>query len=505
MGWPWSSSRWWCSALVRRCCGWARPARRRRRPAAWRMRPGCAACRATGPCSARQRRAGWLLGPPHARSSWPARIVLAGAARREADRAGGPQPRHDAVPGRARGRWTATTREVVREFREIVSGLRGDRVGMTIWSGAAVTAFPLTDDYEFLAAELDRAETAFQENDYDYVAGIHLNDSRASLIGDGLVSCVQRVRPAPTRSAAVHRAGLGQRPPGATDLHAGGRGTVRRRPRRRRLRDRLAGDAHRRRGRGVPRRRRGDGRGVLHARRERFRLDRRGHPAPRAHPDRGAARAAAGRRAGPRRHGHRRRGRAAGAHRACAGRSGGGDDPPTPRPHVAGRAGRPDAARGRRVARRTTPGRAPLVAAARADGAAGHRDRAASRGGGAARRGTHLRPRGAGRRRPHGEHVGAGLGRRAAAAGGGAERPARARPGTARRAVLAGHRGTGGPPGAALHQRHHRVPRGRRHRAARGAVRRRRLARRPAARRDDHAPRGGSGGRARTAAGWWCS
>ena len=52
--------------------------------------------------------------------------------------------------------------EVVRQFREIVSGLRGERVGMTIFSGASITAFPLTDDYEFLTAELDRAEKAFR-------------------------------------------------------------------------------------------------------------------------------------------------------------------------------------------------------------------------------------------------------------------------------------------------------------------------------------------------------
>lgn len=81
--------------------------------------------------------------------------------------------------------------EVVRQFQQIVSGLRGERVGMIIFSGAAITAFPLTDDYEFLTAELDRAETAFEASDYDYVAGSQLDDARASQMGDGLVSCVQ--------------------------------------------------------------------------------------------------------------------------------------------------------------------------------------------------------------------------------------------------------------------------------------------------------------------------
>jgi hypothetical protein len=94
--------------------------------------------------------------------------------------------------------------EVVRQFREIVSGLRGERVGMTIFSGASITAFPLTDDSDFLSAELDRAETAFQANDYDYVAGTQLDDSRASQVGDGLVSCVQGFdRPDEERGRAI--------------------------------------------------------------------------------------------------------------------------------------------------------------------------------------------------------------------------------------------------------------------------------------------------------------
>jgi Ca-activated chloride channel family protein len=94
---------------------------------------------------------------------------------------------------------------VVREVRRIVSGLRGDRVGMVIWSGAAVQVFPLTDDYGYVASELDRAEEAFSgESAYDFYAGVDLAIERGSIIGDGIVSCVDRFDPsAPDRTRAV--------------------------------------------------------------------------------------------------------------------------------------------------------------------------------------------------------------------------------------------------------------------------------------------------------------
>src|SRR5690606_16703724 len=40
--------------------------------------------------------------------------------------------------------------QVVEEFQRITEGLEGERIGLTIWSGVAVTVFPLTDDYEFI-------------------------------------------------------------------------------------------------------------------------------------------------------------------------------------------------------------------------------------------------------------------------------------------------------------------------------------------------------------------
>jgi hypothetical protein len=82
---------------------------------------------------------------------------------------------------------------VVEEARQIVAHLHGDRIGMMIWSGAAVLVFPLTDDYGYVDAQLDRAERAFGgQGAAAFYAGVDLAGRRASLIGDGVVSCVNR-------------------------------------------------------------------------------------------------------------------------------------------------------------------------------------------------------------------------------------------------------------------------------------------------------------------------
>jgi len=100
--------------------------------------------------------------------------------------------------------------EVLREFSKIVEGLEGERVGLTIWSGAAITVFPLTDDYEFVQEQLAEAESAFGEGGvYSdayavFTAGTVIDWDVQSQLGDGLASCVQRFdRKEEERSRAV--------------------------------------------------------------------------------------------------------------------------------------------------------------------------------------------------------------------------------------------------------------------------------------------------------------
>jgi Ca-activated chloride channel homolog len=82
--------------------------------------------------------------------------------------------------------------QVVQRFRAIVDELDGERIGLTIFSGAAVTIVPITDDYEFVTDALDEAAAAFADSDYDFFVGAEAPGKRASQIGDGLVSCTQR-------------------------------------------------------------------------------------------------------------------------------------------------------------------------------------------------------------------------------------------------------------------------------------------------------------------------
>lgn len=98
----------------------------------------------------------------------------------------------------ASGSMAEVDAEVLREFRTIVSGLRGERIGLTIWSGVAITIFPLTDDYDFVLDQLTEAEDAFgaggvYTDDYAvYTAGTVIDWEVQSQLGDGLASCVQR-------------------------------------------------------------------------------------------------------------------------------------------------------------------------------------------------------------------------------------------------------------------------------------------------------------------------
>ncbi|GEP39338.1 hypothetical protein NPS01_30010 [Nocardioides psychrotolerans] len=82
--------------------------------------------------------------------------------------------------------------QVVASFRQLLSELDGERLGLTIFSGSSVAIFPLTDDYEYVDDRLDEAEAAFADGDFDYFTGAEARVPRASQTGDGLMSCLQR-------------------------------------------------------------------------------------------------------------------------------------------------------------------------------------------------------------------------------------------------------------------------------------------------------------------------
>lgn len=80
--------------------------------------------------------------------------------------------------------------EVLISFATLAAGLDGERIGLTIFNGSAVSVFPLTDDSEYIADVLAESAVAIVENKQLFLEGT--NEGGSSLIGDGLASCALR-------------------------------------------------------------------------------------------------------------------------------------------------------------------------------------------------------------------------------------------------------------------------------------------------------------------------
>ncbi|WP_182524704.1 VWA domain-containing protein [Nocardioides dongkuii] len=83
-------------------------------------------------------------------------------------------------------------RQVLDSFQTLLAELNGERLGLTIFSGAGVTVLPLTDDYGYVAGELRDAARAFANQDASYFAGVDTGTGQTNQAGDGLMSCLQR-------------------------------------------------------------------------------------------------------------------------------------------------------------------------------------------------------------------------------------------------------------------------------------------------------------------------
>ena len=99
--------------------------------------------------------------------------------------------------------------QILRQFEELAVRFAGERISLVVWNSSAVQLFPLTDDYDYLAGQLalvrESMETDFSITDkpYNYWNGTDVGDG-ASLIGDGLASCVLRFdQPDAERSRSI--------------------------------------------------------------------------------------------------------------------------------------------------------------------------------------------------------------------------------------------------------------------------------------------------------------
>ena len=81
--------------------------------------------------------------------------------------------------------------ELLRGFGEIARGLKGERIGLTVWNSSAVLKFPLTHDYDFIAEQLTTAAQEMEKHSFRFLTGTNEGNG-SSLIGDGVMSCLQR-------------------------------------------------------------------------------------------------------------------------------------------------------------------------------------------------------------------------------------------------------------------------------------------------------------------------
>jgi Ca-activated chloride channel homolog len=78
--------------------------------------------------------------------------------------------------------------DVIDTYLALVGTLEEERIGFVMFDAYAVTAFPLTNDHDYVAAQLAQAKEDIAEGG---VPGAAAPQVGSSLIGDGLASCVR--------------------------------------------------------------------------------------------------------------------------------------------------------------------------------------------------------------------------------------------------------------------------------------------------------------------------
>lgn len=82
---------------------------------------------------------------------------------------------------------------VIDRYLEMLPGFEGERMSLVLWNSSAVPVFPLTDDYRFIEEQLTAVRDAMLTGiDSAYYDSGTLNSAGASLVGDGLASCVMQ-------------------------------------------------------------------------------------------------------------------------------------------------------------------------------------------------------------------------------------------------------------------------------------------------------------------------
>lgn len=94
------------------------------------------------------------------------------------------------------GSMFVTDQAILRSFADIVQGFEGERIGLVLFDAQAVSAFPLTDDYDLVETQLQEYADGFasfgRDGSRDPQAGTwNPSIQGTSLIPDGVASCTQ--------------------------------------------------------------------------------------------------------------------------------------------------------------------------------------------------------------------------------------------------------------------------------------------------------------------------
>ncbi|WP_125106055.1 vWA domain-containing protein [Gulosibacter massiliensis] len=91
------------------------------------------------------------------------------------------------------GSMTEYDADVIDRYLEMLPGFEGERMSLVLWNSSAVPVFPLTDDYAFVEDQLKTVRDAMKSGTGSavYTSGT-LTRPGASLVGDGLASCVMQ-------------------------------------------------------------------------------------------------------------------------------------------------------------------------------------------------------------------------------------------------------------------------------------------------------------------------
>jgi Ca-activated chloride channel family protein len=89
------------------------------------------------------------------------------------------------------GSMTDVDIDVLGRFTELTEGFEGERLALVIFNSSAAQVFPLTDDYDYIGEQLEAVRSSLDgTGEFSAAFGGTLTGEGASLIGDGLASCV---------------------------------------------------------------------------------------------------------------------------------------------------------------------------------------------------------------------------------------------------------------------------------------------------------------------------